>query len=149
MSTITSAIFAESEALQELTKLYEDSHHTKAEKMKIIEFMRKASQSATKLYYPILILIGLPDLLVSPYTEDTNPIPLLRSALNNLSRETTLIIEVDKLEWSPSSRTSINVEGKNIPVSEIDIQGTTVLKSRIRTGTSRGRRKDNFIKIDW
>ncbi len=149
MSTITSAIFAESEALQELTKLYEDSHHTKAEKMKIIEFMRKASQSATKLYYPILILTGLPDLLVSPYTEDTNPIPLLRSALSNLSRETTLIIEVDKLEWSPSNRTSINVEGKNIPVSEIDIQGTTVLKSRIRTGASRGRRKDNFIKIDW
>lgn len=149
MSTITSAIFAESEALQELTKLYEDSHHTKAEKMKIIEFMRKASQSATKLYYPILILTGLPDLLFSPYTEDTNPIPLLRSALSNLSRETTLIIEVDKLEWSPSNRTNINVEGKNIPVSEIDIQGTTVLKSRIRTGTTRGRRKDNFIKIDW
>lgn len=149
MSTITSAIFAESEALQELTKLYEDSHHTKAEKMKIIEFMRKASQSATKLYYPILILTGLPDLLFSPYTEDTNPIPLLRSALSDLSRETTLIIEVDKLEWSPSNRTNINVEGKNIPVSEIDIQGTTVLKSRIRTGTTRGRRKDNFIKIDW
>ena len=149
MSTITSAIFAESEALQELTKLYEDSHHTKAEEMKIIEFMRKASQSATKLYYPILILTGLPDLLFSPYTEDTNPIPLLRSALSDLSRETTLIIEVDKLEWSPSNRTNINVEGKNIPVSEIDIQGTTVLKSRIRTGTTRGRRKDNFIKIDW
>ncbi len=149
MSTITSAIFAESEALQELTKLYEDSHHTKAEKMKIIEFMRKASQTATKLYYPLLILTGLPHLLVSPYTEDTHPIPLLRSALSNLSRETTLIIEVDKLEWSPSNRTTINVEGKNVPVSEIDIQGTTVLKSRIRTGTSKGRRKDNFIKIDW
>jgi hypothetical protein len=149
MSTITSAIFAESEALQELTKLYEDSHHTKAEKMKIIEFMRKASQSTTKLYYPILILTGLHNLLVSPYTEDTNPIPLLRSALSNLSRETTLIIEVDKLEWSPSNRTNINVEGKNIPVSEIDIQGTTVLKSRIRPSTARGRRKDNFIKIDW
>jgi len=149
MSTITSAIFAESEALQELAKLYEDSHHTKAEKMKIIEFMRKASQSTTKLYYPILILTGLPKLLVSPYTEDTDPIPLLRSALCNLNRETTLIIHADRLEWSPSNRTNINVEGKNIPVSEIDIQGTTVLKSRIRLGTGRGRRKDNFIKVNW
>jgi hypothetical protein len=149
MSTITSAIFAESEALQELAKLYEGSNHTKAETMRIIEFMRKASQSATKLYYPILILTGLPNLLVSPYTEDTNPIPLLRSALSNLSRETTLIIEVDKLEWSPSNRTNINAEGKNVPVSEIDIHGTTVLKSRIRMGASRGRRKDNFIKVNW
>ena len=149
MSTITSAIFAESEALQELAKLHEDSHHTKAEKMKIIEFMRKASQSTTKLYYPILILTGLPNLLVSPYTEDTDPIPLLRSALCNLSRETTLIIHAERLEWSPSNRTNINVEGKNIPVSEIDIPGTTVLKSRIRMGASRGRRKDNFIKVNW
>jgi hypothetical protein len=149
MSTITSAIFAESEALQELAKLYEASHHIKAEKMRIIEFMRKASQSTTKLYYPLLILTGLPNLLVSRYTEDTDPIPLLRSALCNLSRETILIIHADRLEWSPSNRTNINVEGKNIPVSEIDIQGTTVLKSRIRMGASRGRRKDNFIKVNW
>lgn len=149
MSTITSAIFAEYEALQELTGLYEDTLHAKAERMRAIEFMRVASQSSHKLNPTILVITGLPNLLNSPYTEDTDPIPLLRSALRNLSRETILIIYADRLEWSPSNRTEITAEGKQIPVSEIDIPGTTTLKSRIKLGTGRGRRKDNFIKVNW
>ncbi|MGD0804695.1 MAG: hypothetical protein ABSA11_11560 [Candidatus Bathyarchaeia archaeon] len=131
------------------TKLFEDAHHVKAERMRIIEFMRVASQSSCKLNPTILVLTGLPNLLNSPYTEDTDPIPLLHSALLNLSRETILIINADRLEWSPSNRTDISAKGRTIPVSEIDIQGTTTLKSRIKLGTGRGRRKDNFIKVNW
>ncbi|MFH2110814.1 MAG: hypothetical protein ABIJ47_06070 [Candidatus Bathyarchaeota archaeon] len=149
MSTLTSAIFAEFEALNELTKLYEDTHHVKAERMRIIEFMRKAYHSETKLHPTILVLTGLPNILDSPHTEDTEPIQLLISSVRKLSRETVLLIYADKLEWSPSSRTTINVDGITIHVSEIDIPGTTALKSRIKLGTARGRRKDNFIKVNW
>jgi len=149
MSTLASAIFAEHDALQELTKLYEDTLHAKAENMRIIEFMRAASQSSCKLNPTILTLTGLPNLLNSPYTDGTDPIPLLRSALRNLSKDTILLVHTDKLEWSPSNRTTITLEGKTIPVSEIDIQGTTTLRTRIKLGTGRGRRKDNFIKVYW
>jgi len=149
MSTLTSAIFAEYEALQELTKLYEDTHRAKAERMRIIEFMRKAYQSDTKLHPTILVITGLPNILDSPHTEDTEPIQLLISAVRKLRRETILLIHADKLEWSPSNRTTIKVDGTTIHVSEIDIHGTTTLKSRIKFGTRRGRRRNNFIKVNW
>jgi len=47
------------------------------------------------------------------------------------------------------NRTEITVDGRTIPVSEIDIAGTTTLKTRIKIGTTRGRRKDNFVKVNW
>ena len=85
----------------------------------------------------------------TPHTKDTEPIPLLLTAIRRLSRDTILLIHADKLQWSPSSRTTITVDGATIPVSDIDIPGTTALKSRIKLGTARGRRKDNFVKINW
>jgi hypothetical protein len=148
MSTLATAILAEYDALQELIKLHEDSLHAKAERMKVIEFMRAAAQSPVKLNPTILVLTGLPSLLNSPYTEDADPIPLLRTALRNLSRETTLLIHVDRLEWSPTNRTTVTVDGKTLHVSEIDITGTTTLQTRIKLGTTRGRRKDKFIKVN-
>jgi len=149
MSTLTSAIFAEQDALQELTKLYEDTLHAKAERKKIVEFMREAHRSEDKLRPTILVLAGLPRILDSPYTQDAEPIPLLLTAIRKLSRETILLIHADRLEWSPSNRTAITADGRTIPVSEIDIPATTALKSSIKLGTGRGRRKDNFIKVNW
>jgi hypothetical protein len=148
MSTLATAILAEYDALQELTKLYEDALHAKAEKMRVIEFMRVAAQSPVKLNPTILVITGLPSLLNSPYTEDADPVPLLRTALRNLSRETTLLIHVDKLDWSPSNRTTVTIDGKTLHISEIDLTGTTILQTRIKLGTTRGRRKDNFIKVN-
>jgi len=147
MSTLTAAIFAEQDALQELTKLYEDTLHAKAERMKIIEFMRAAQSN--KLNPIMLVLTGLPSLLNSLYTEDADPVPLLRTALRSLSRDTILLIHADRLEWSPTNRTEITVDGRTIPISEIDLTGTTTLKTRIKIGTTRGRRKDNFVKVNW
>ena len=149
MSTLTSAIFAEFEALNELTKLYEDTLHAKAQKTRIIDFMRQAYHSEARLHPPILVLTGLTRLLESTHTRDTEPIPLLLTSIRKLSRETTLLIHTDKLEWSPSNRTAITADGATIPVSEIDIPATTALKNSIKLGTGRGRRKDNFVKVNW
>jgi|GEM_PF-5720185 len=147
MSTLATAILAEDDALEELTRLHERTLKTKAEKMKIIEFMRKAAHSTSKLSPTLLVVTGLPYIINSPYTEDTDPVPLLRAALRNLSRDTTLLIQVDKLEWTPTTRTSINIEGRPFPVSEIDIQGTLNLKEHIKLGAARGRRRDNYVKV--
>jgi len=94
------------------------------------------------------LLVFLRDSVIA-HTRDTEPIPLLLTSIRKLSRETILIIHADKLQWSPSNRTAITADGAITPVSEIDIPGTTALKSSIKLGTARGRRKDNFIKVNW
>ena len=87
-------------------------------------------------------------ILNSTHTKDADPVPLLRTALRSLSRDTILLIHADRLEWSPTNRTEITVDGKTIHVSEIDLTGTTTLQTRIKLGTTRGRRKDKFIKVN-
>jgi hypothetical protein len=147
MSTLATAILAEDDALEELTRLHERTLKTKAERMKIIEFMRKAAHATTKLSPKLLVITGLPYIINSPYTEDTDPIPLLRASLRNLSRDTTLLIQIDKLDWNPTSHTTVTIEGKPFPVSEIDIQGTLTLKEHIKLGATRGRKRDNYVKV--
>ena len=112
-------------------------------------YLLTCARARNKLEPTILVLTGFPHLLDSPYTEDTELVPLLLSAIRRLSRETILLINCDRLEWSPSNRTSIIVDKKTIHVSEIDIHGTTTLKTGIKLGTRRGRRRDNFIKVNW
>ena len=147
MSTVATAILAEEDALEELTRLHERILKSKAERMPIIEFMRKSAHAASKLSPKILVISGFSKLVDSPYTADTDPIPLLRSSLSNLSRDTTLLIQVDRLEWNPSNHTTVKIEGRPFPVSEIDIQGTLTLKEHIKFGTTKGRRRDNYVKV--
>jgi len=147
MSSATTAYICEEDALEDLTNLFKSTKKSEPVKLRILEFMREAHQSETRLNYDILVITGLSDLLESKYT-DADPITLLKESLRNLSRDTTLLIQVKSLSWTPTKRGEITIDGTTIKISEIDYETTMNLqKEHIRTSRGRRKRQDNFVIV--
>ena len=145
MSTIATAYICEEGAVEPLINLF---RNTKGEpvKMKVLQFIRKANQSPTKINHPILLITGLSGLINSEY-KDANPFMMFREALRKLSRDTTLMIQVESLMWSPTKQGEVSIDGVTMGVSEIDIDTTLRLQTE-HLGTGKSRRKnirDNFV----
>jgi len=147
MSSLATAFLAEDDALKELTSFWERVKTEKATQMKIIAYLREANQTRDKLSPPILVITGLPALLKSQLTEETDPINQLRKSLKNVSRDTTVLIQVEDLSWNPAKRHTVTVQGHEIHVSEILTEDTYSLKEHIKVGTVKGKRRDNYVKV--
>jgi len=145
MSSVATAYICEEDALEDLTNLFASTKKAEPTRLKILEFMREAHQSATRLNYNLLIITGLSELLESKYT-DADPLTLFKESLRNLSRDTILLIKVKSLKWTPTKQGEISIDGRTMKISEIDYETTMNLqKEHIRTSRGRRRRKDNFV----
>ena len=138
MSSIATAYFCEEEALQLLTQLFARSLQTKPEEKKIIEFMREVAQAPHRLHYDLLIIKGLSNLLKTPYCTHEVAIALLRESLKSISRDTTLLIQVKRVEWTPAANRQITIDDIPFTVSSLDIQATLRLQ--------REHKLKNFVK---
>lgn len=147
MSSLVTAYICEEDALNELIQIFKKTEKTAPVKKKILEFMREAASSPARLNYGILVITGLSELLKAPYGgEDT--IPRFREALRNLSRETTLLVQVREVKWMPAKRSQITVDGVIIHVSDIDVDTTLKLeKEYIGTDKKRGNRNERFVIV--
>ena len=146
MSSVATAYFCEEGAVEALIDLFRKTQKAEPVKMKVLEFMRKANRSPQKIRYNILLITGLSDLVKSEYA-DANPFMMFRESLRNLSRGTTLIIQVESLKWSPTKQGEVTIDGVAMGVSEIDIDTTMRLQTE-HLGTGKSRRKntrDNFV----
>ena len=146
MSSLTTAFLAEDDALKELTSFWERAKSEKATHMKIIEYLRRIIKTKEKLSPPILVITGLPTLLKSPLIGDTDPINRLRISLRKVSRDTTILIQVEELTWNPAQRNTVSIQGHNIHVSQILTEDTYRLNEHIKIGV-RGKRRDKYVKI--
>jgi len=145
MSSLATAYICEEEAAEDLAELLAKIKKATPVRMKILEFMRKAHRSPTRIHHDILLISGLSDLITSKYL-DANPLMLFRESLRNLSRDTVLIIQVRNLKWSPTNRGHIDLDGIPFHISDLDIETTTQLQEEhLRTGKGRKKRKDNFV----
>lgn len=146
MSSIATAYICEEGALDDLLSLFRRTKKAEPVKMKVLEFMRIANRSAQKIKYDILLITGLSDLIKSEYA-DANPFMMFRESLRNLSRDTTLLIRVESLKWSPTKQGEVTIDGVVMGVSEIDIETTLRLQTE-HLGTGKNRRKktrDKFV----
>jgi hypothetical protein len=128
MSSLATAYFCESEALQALTQLFAKSLKTKPEERRILDFMRYAAASPNRIKAPFLVLRGLSSLLTSEYADPQLAINLFRESLRKVSRETLLLIEAKKVSWNPTSRSEVTLNGVRLPVSSIDVEETLKLQ---------------------
>jgi len=145
MSSVATAYICEEDALEDLTNLFTSTKKTEPIILKILEFMREAHQSATRLNYDFLLITGLTELLKSKYT-DADPLTLFKESLRKLSRDTTLLIKVKSLKWTPTKQGEITIDGRTMKISEIDYETTMNLqKEHIRTSKGRRKRQDNFV----
>ena len=145
MSSLATAYICEEEAAEDLAELFGKINKVTPVRMKVLEFMRRAFSSPKRIHHDVLLISGLSDLLTSKYV-DANPLMLFRESLRNLSRDTTLLIQVRNLKWSPTDRGHVDVDGVPFHVSDLDIETTTKLQEEhLGTGKGRKKRKDNFI----
>jgi hypothetical protein len=148
MSSLATAYICEEEAIDALASLFKRIQKAEPVRMRILEFMREAANSSTRLRYGILIVSGLSQLLKSKYVGEEDPITLFKEALRNLSRETTLLIQVRSIEWKPGRRSQITIDGIPMPVSDIDIETTIKLRTEyFKPETRRGKRRENFVIV--
>jgi len=147
MSSLATAFLAEDDALKELTMFWERAKSEKATQMKIIAYLREANQAKDKLSPPILVITGLPALLESQHIQDIDPVNQLRKSLKNVSRDTTVLIQVEDLKWNPAKRHTVTVQGHEIHVSQVLTEDTYSLSEHIKIGTVKGKRRDNYVKI--
>lgn len=91
-----------------------------------------------RLHYNLLVIKGLSTLLNTPYCTSEVAIALLRESLIKISRDTTLLIQVDKVEWSSAISRQITIDNVPLPVSSLDIEATLRLQ--------REHKLENFIK---
>jgi len=124
MSSLATAYFCEPEALQGLTQLFAQSLGAKPEERRILDFMRHARVSTSKIKAPLLVIRGLSSLLTGEYGDPHLAIDLFRECLRKVSRETLLLIEAKKISWTPASRGEITLNGIKLPVSSIDVEDT-------------------------
>ena len=147
MSSLATVFLAEDDALKELTSYWERVKSDKATQMKIIEFLREAIQSIDKLNPSILVITGLSTLLEETSLSETDPVNQLRAALRNVSREATVLIQVEGLTWNPMKRNAVTVKNHEIHVSEVLTQDTYNLGEYIKIGATKGKKRDNYVKI--
>jgi len=147
MSSLATAFLAENDALRELTAYWERAKGEIATHMTIIEFLRATAQSKTRLSPPILVISGLPSLLKPEQTEENDPINHLRDALHKLSRESTILIQVEDLDWDPPPRPSVRIQGHKVVVSEVLAQDTYNLRDHIKIGATKGKKMDDYVKV--
>lgn len=148
MSSLMTAYICGEGALDELVTLFKRTQRVEPVRMRILEFMREAAASPTRLRYGILIISGLSKLLKAEYIGDEDPIALFKEALRNLSRETTLLVQVGDVRWSPGKRNQITIDGHPMPVSDIDIETTMKLKTEyLRGGRRRDRNSEDFVIV--
>ena len=116
--------------------------------MKILEFMREAAASPRRLNYKVLIITGLGDLLKPEYTDTDTSVSLFREALRNLSRDTTLLVQVRELHWSSGRRNQVNIDDTTLHISDIDIETTLKLQTEyLQKEKKYGKQRDNFIIV--
>jgi hypothetical protein len=147
MSSLATVFLAEDDALGELTSYWERAKGEKAIKMTLIEYLRATAPPKPKLDAGILVVTGLPSLLKQTPTEETDPINHLRSALRNTSRDSAILIQVEDLEWDPIRRENVTLQGHTVHVSEILTQDTYTLKDHIKIGATKGKRRDDYVKV--
>ncbi len=147
MSSLATVFLTEDDALHELTSYWERAKGEKAVRMTIIEYLRATASPKPKLDAGILVVTGLPSLLKQPPTEETDPINHLRVALRNTSRDTAVLIQVEDLEWDPVRREAVTLQGHTIHVSEVLTQDTYTLKDHIKIGATKGKRRDDYVKV--
>jgi hypothetical protein len=147
MSSLATVFLAEDDALRELTSYWERAKGEEAVRMTIIEYLRATAPPKPKLDVEILVITGLPALLRQPPTEETDPIRHLRAALRNTSRDKPILIQVEDLEWDPIRRETIKLQGHTIHVSEVLTQDTYTLKDHIKIGATKGKRRDDYVKV--
>lgn len=147
MSSLATVFLAEDDALRELTSYWERTTGEKTTRMTIIEYLRATAPPKPKLDTEILVITGLPSLLKQLPTEETDPINHLRAALRNTSRESTVLIQVEDLDWDPIRRDTITLQSHTIHVSEVLTQDTYTLKDHIKIGATKGKRRDDYVKV--
>lgn len=141
MSSLATAYFCGEDVLDDLLVLFRGQ---KPVYRTVLGFMREASQVKGRLEYGLLVVTGLSGLLSSQY-DDSDPIVLLKESLRKLSRDTVLVLPVDSVEWSPTKRGRVVLDGVAIKVSEIDLD--TTLRVREHLGIGEGRKKDRLGEL--
>jgi hypothetical protein len=65
----------------------------------------------------------------------------------NTSRDSAVLIQVEDLEWDPVRREAVTLQCHTIHVSEVLTQDTYTLKDHIKIGATKGKRRDDYVKV--
>jgi len=140
MSSLATAYICEGGVIEDLCDLFRRTLKTEPVKMKVMEFLRESATSPTPLNYRVLGITGLSDLLNAEYAKEGDPFTLFRESLKKLNRDTTLLVQVKELGWSPTRRDQISIDGKTFHVSDIDMETTVRIQNEhLPRGRARGR----------
>jgi hypothetical protein len=138
MSSLNTIYLCEPPALDRLTKLFTPSLG-KPEEHTILDLMRATAATPNRLPIKFLVIKGLTPLLTSQYSHPETAITLFKEALRKISRDATILVEANKITWTPTNRSQVTVDGTTIPIESIDIEQT--LKHQTDYNIK------NFIKI--
>jgi len=124
MSSLNTIYLCEPQALDRLTRLFSQGLNTKPEEVMILDLMRTTAATPNRIQYRFLIIKGLTPLLTSPYSDPQTAITLFKEALRKISRDATILVEADKITWTPTNRSQVTVDGTTLPIESIDVEQT-------------------------
>jgi len=139
MSSLNTIYLCEPPALDRLTKLFAQGLGTKPEVYMILDLMRTAAATPNRIPIKLLIIKGLTSLLTSQYSDPQTAITLFKEALRKISRDATILVEANKITWTPTNRSEATVDGITLPIESIDMEQT--LKQQADYNVK------NFIKL--
>ncbi len=128
MSSLVTVYFCDSEALKSLAQLFEKSLKAEREERRILDFMRYSMASPGRIKAPLLVVKGLDSLLTGEYVDPRLALDLLRVCLKKVGRDTLLLIEAKRVDWTPTNRGEVVLDGVRLPVSSIDVEDTLRLQ---------------------
>lgn len=123
MSSVVTVYFSEPKPLEIMKSSFLSGVRGGVRELKPIEVMRKVYRGEEIEIEGLVIVRNVDKLLQGKYAS-TEVIPLLRKALRILGSRSLLMIEVNKLSWSPSDTTKIRIDGVDFPVSSIRVDET-------------------------
>lgn len=129
MSSLNTIYLCEPEALNKLAKLFAQGLDVEPEEHPIIDLMRTATTAPNRIPVKLLIIRGLTPLLTSPYTDARTAITLFKEALRKISRDATILVEANKVVWTPTSRSEVAVDEIPLSIESIDLEQTLKLQT--------------------
>jgi hypothetical protein len=129
----------EPEPLNKLSKLFSEGLRVEPEEYAIVDFMRQATLALNRIPMKLLVIRGLTPFLTSQYSDPQTAVTLFKESLRKISRDATILVEIDELAWNPTDRSGVKINGAVLSIESLDFEQTLKLQNDYCLG--------NFIKI--